>query len=430
MNMLAAHLVAPASAHAASVSTNATGAQGNIFGRVGSSNPDDIVIVSAKRTAVTKSRKGGFRETNPDDLLVAVFEAVLKESKLDPKLIDDVVVGNVQLAGAYSMPAREAMFRAGIPETASVRAINRQCSSGIQAVASIAADIKAGYIDIGIGAGVESMTMGGNPGDPSSMPPINLSAIFEHPEAAQCLTPMGMTSENVAEKFGITRVQQDTLAVTSHARALAAQAAGKFVSEIVPVTATVTDKDGNEHQVVIDKDEGPRAGTTMEGLAKLKPAFKEGGTTTAGNSSQTSDGAAAVLLMKRSKAAELGMTALATFRGFKVMGCDPSIMGIGPAVAIPAVCKDIGVSVSDIDIFELNEAFASQATYCIQTLKIPMDKVNVNGGAIALGHPLGCTGARMVASLIPELKRSGKKLGIISMCIGTGMGAAAVIESA
>lgn len=427
---LVAHLGAAPSAHAAGVSPMATAAsQVPVFGKVGVQSDDDVVIVSAKRTAIGRSRKGGFRETNPDNLLVAAFQGVLQDSKVDPALIEDVVVGNVQLSGAYSLPARTAMFRAGIPETASIRAVNRQCSSGIQAVASIAADIKAGFIDIGIGAGVESMSLGGNPGDPSSMPPMDLSGIFEDPKAAQCLTPMGITSENVAAKYGITREEQDSLAVASHAKALKAQAEGRFKSEIVPVKTIVTDADGNEKEIVVDQDEGPRKGTTMEGLAKLKPAFQKGGSTTAGNSSQTSDGAAAVLLMRRSKAKELGLKPKAVFRGFKVQGCEPSIMGIGPAVAIPALLNDTGVSKDQVDIYEINEAFASQATYCIKELGLPMAKINPNGGAISLGHPLGCTGARMVATLLPELNRQNKKLGIISMCIGTGMGAAGVFES-
>jgi len=428
VNKLVAHLGAPASAHAQVLSPQDTSAQAPTFGKVGSKNPDDVVIVSALRTPVARARKGGFKNTTPDDMLKAVFEGIIAQTKIDPALIDDVIVGNCQQSGAYSMPARAAMFRAGIPESASVRAMNRQCSSGIQSVASVAAEIKAGYIDCGIGCGVESMTMGGNPGDPSSLPPMNMNEIFSNSMAAAALTPMGITSENVAEKFGISRADQDALAVASHAKALAAQKAGKFDEEIIPVTTIIEDADGNEKEIVVSKDEGPREGTTLEGLAKLKPAFKKGGSTTAGNSSQVSDGAAGVLLMRRSKAEQLGLPVKGVFRGFKVTGCDPNIMGIGPAVAIPALLQDTGMQVSDIDVFEINEAFASQAVYCVQKLGVPAGKLNPNGGGISLGHPLACTGSRMVATLLPELKRTNKKTGIISMCIGTGMGAAALIE--
>ncbi|CAK9078891.1 3-ketoacyl-CoA thiolase B [Durusdinium trenchii] len=425
---LAAHLAAGGAEVAVGVAASETGNQSAVYGAVGSQNDDDVVIVSALRTAIAKARKGAFKDTSPDDLLVSVFQGVLQETKIDPAEIGDVVVGNVQLSGSYSMPARTAMFRAGIPESASVRSINRQCSSGIQAVADIAMEIKTGQIDCGIGAGVESMTNGGSPGDMSALPPMNLNEIFQNPGASASLTAMGMTSENVAEEFKITREEQDALAVDSHKKSLAAQAAGKFQKEIVPVTVTVEDAEGNEKEVVVDKDEGPRAGTTLEGLAKLKPAFKKGGSTTAGNSSQVSDGAAAVLLMTRAKAKQLGLPIKAVFRGFKVVGVPPNVMGIGPAAAIPALMEDTKVPLEKVDVVELNEAFASQATYCVKKLGIPMEKVNPNGGAISLGHPLGCTGSRMVATLVSELEREKKNLGIVSMCIGTGMGAAALIE--
>lgn len=393
VNQISAHLRAAPAPHAAAVSAHPTSAQAPTFGAIGSKNPDDVVIVSALRTPIGRARKGGFKNTTPDDLLKAVFEGILKETKIDPAIIEDVVVGNVQQSGAYSMPARTAMFRAGIPDTTSVRAVNRQCSSGIQSVASIAAEIKAGFIDCGIGCGVESMTNGGNPGDPSNLPPMNLNEIFSNPGAAASLTPMGMTSENVAEKYGITREEQDRLAVASHAKSLAAQKAGLFDEEIIPVHTMIEDAEGNEKEIVVSKDEGPRPGTTLEGLAKLKPAFKKGGSTTAGNSSQVSDGAAGVLLMRRSKAQALGLPIKGVFRGFKVQGCDPNIMGIGPAVAIPALLKDTGLTVNGIDVFEVNEAFASQATYCVKELGIPEKKLNPKGGAISLGHPLGCTGS-------------------------------------
>jgi len=250
-----------------------------------------------------------------------------------------------------------------------------------------------------------------------------------HDKASTCLMPMGITSENVAEKYGIPRDVQDKLAANSHAKAAAAQKAGFFDEEIVPVTTQVKDKEGNVKAVVVKADEGPRVETTVASLGKLKTVFKKDGSTTAGNASQVSDGAALVLLARRSEAKKLGLPIVARFRSYAVVGVDPAVMGIGPAYAIPAALEKASLKVSDIDVYEINEAFASQATMTIDHLKIPMEKVNPKGGAIALGHPLGCTGARQIATLLPELKRNKKKLGVVSMCIGTGMGAAGVIES-
>jgi len=298
--------------------------------------------------------------------------------------------------------------------------------SGLQAVANIASAIQAGYIKIGIGAGVESMSLGYGARAMAS----GMSSLSEnHQEAADCLIPMGLTSENVATDFGVTREEQDKMAFESHKKASNAQSKGLFDSEIVPVHTKVLDKDGKEKSVVVSKDEGVRAETTLQGLAKLKPAFADNGTTTAGNSSQVSDGAAAVLLMKRSTAEKLKLPVLARFVGFAVAGVPPRVMGIGPAFAIPKVLEQTGLKISDIDVFEINEAFASQAVYSVKKLGIDVAKLNPNGGAIALGHPLGCTGARQIATILPELKRRGGKFGILSMCIGSGMGAAAVIEN-
>jgi acetyl-CoA acyltransferase 1 len=351
---------------------------------------------------------------------------VVKRTGVDPKLIGDCQIGNVLQPGAGAMQARVAQFLGGMPIDVPVLSLNRQCSSGLQAVASVAGSIKAGTIDVGLGGGVESMSlysMGG--GDTSKLSP----KMFEHDLAKSCLIPMGITSENVAAKWQIPREKQDALAASSHAKALSAQKEGLFDSEIVPVATKVKHKEGKEAEVVIAKDEGPRAGTTQEGLGKLKPAFKKDGTTTAGNSSQVSDGAALVLLARRSAAKELKLPILARLRSFAVVGVEPQLMGIGPAFAIPAALEKANLKVEDIDIYEINEAFASQATMSVEHLKIPLEKVNPKGGAIALGHPLGCTGSRQIATLIPELKRTGKKLGVVSMCIGTGMGAAGVIES-
>jgi acetyl-CoA acyltransferase 1 len=322
-----------------------------------------------------------------------------------------------------------AQFVAGIPETVPLSSVNRQCSSGLQAVATIANAIKAGQIVGGIGAGVESMTHGGGVADPNSAPPpININDIMEFKLAKDSLTPMGITSENVAARYGVSRAEQDALAVRSHEKAIAATKSGHFAKEIVPITVTV-EVDDEDQEITVTEDEGPRPGTTQSKLATLKAVFKKDGSTTAGNASQVSDGAAAVVLMKRSKAVELGLPILGAYRGYQVVGVQPDEMGVGPAVAIPAVLKECGLTTNDIDVFEINEAFASQAAYCIKKLGIPMEKVNPNGGAIALGHPLGCTGARQVATLFNELHRQKKPLGVISMCIGTGMGAAAVFEA-
>ncbi|NXK63011.1 THIKB thiolase, partial [Sylvietta virens] len=281
-----------------------------------------------------------------------------------------------------------------------------------------------------------------NPGDISSN-------MMDNSKARDCLIPMGITSENVAEKFGVSRKKQDAFALASQqnspavhlqniltfhtlfffTRAAKAQQMGLFKTEIVPVTTTVADNEGNRKTITVHQDEGIRPSTTLEGLAKLKPAFKEDGSTTAGNASQVSDGAAAVLLAKRSKAAQLGLPVLGVLRSFAVVGVPPDVMGIGPAYAIPVAVEKAGLTLNDIDIYEINEAFASQAVYCVEKLGIPMEKVNPLGGAIALGHPLGCTGARQVVTLLNELKRRGKRAyGVVSMCIGTGMGAAAVFE--
>jgi len=392
-------------------------------GSVGTKSPDDVVVVSALRTPIGRAKKGIFKDTMPDDLLKVVLEGVVKQSGISPKEVGDVMVGNVQLGGAYAGPARMAQLRAGFPVDVPIHTLNRQCSSGLQAVAHVANAIKGGMIDVGIGAGVESMTQGGDVGG-GSMPPINLNELMTNKLAKACLTPMGVTAEIVAERYGVSREDQDRMGVESHKKALDAQKAGKFKAEIVPVPTIVDDK-----QVMCDADDGPRE-TTMDGLGKLKTVFKkEGGTVTAGTSSQVSDGAAAVLLMKRSKAEQLGVKPIGVYRGAKVVGCAPDEMGVGPAVAIPPALEAAGLKVSDIDVFEINEAFAAQAVYCVRKLGVPAEKLNPNGGAIALGHPLGCTGARQVATLMNELNRTGKKLGVISMCIGTGMGMAAVFEA-
>ncbi|XP_028623248.1 3-ketoacyl-CoA thiolase B, peroxisomal-like [Grammomys surdaster] len=383
----------------------------------------DVVVVHGRRTPIGRASRGGFKDTTPDELLSAVLTAVLQDVKLKPEQLGDISVGNVLQPGAGVVMARIAQFLSGIPETVPLSTVNRQCSSGLQAVANIAGGIRNGSYDIGMACGVESMSLSerGNPGNISSR-------LLENEKARDCLIPMGITSENVAERFGISRQKQDAFALASQQKAASAQSRGCFHAEIVPVTTTVLDGKGDKRTITVSQDEGVRP-STMQGLAKLKPAFKDGGSTTAGNSSQVSDGAAAVLLARRSKAEELGLPILGVLRSYAVVGVPPDIMGIGPAYAIPEALQKAGLTVNDIDIFEINEAFASQALYCVEKLGIPAEKVNPLGGAIALGHPLGCTGARQVVTLLNELKRRGRRAyGVVSMCIGTGMGAAAVFE--
>ncbi|KAG0461881.1 hypothetical protein HPP92_020357 [Vanilla planifolia] len=388
---------------------------------------DDVVVVAAYRTPICKSRRGGFKDTHPEDLLATVLKALLDKTNLNPHEVGDIVVGTVLAPGSQrAIECRMAAFYAGFPETVPLRTVNRQCSSGLQAVADVVAAIKAGFYDIGIGAGLESMTVNSTGWDGSINPKAQ---VFQ--QAQDCLLPMGVTSENVAHRFGVSRQEQDQAAVESHKKAAAATAAGKFKDEIIPVKTKIIDpKTGAEKQVTISVDDGIRPETSLSGLAKLKPAFKKDGSTTAGNASQVSDGAGVVLLMRRDVALQKGLPILGVFRSFAAVGVDPAVMGIGPAVAIPAAVKSAGLQIGDIDLFEINEAFASQYVYCCKKLELDPSKVNVNGGAIALGHPLGATGARCVSTLLQEMKRRGKdcRFGVISMCIGSGMGAAAVFE--
>ena len=394
----------------------------------GRDSADDVVIVAAVRTPHTRARKGGLKDTPADDLVCAVVEAVLAKSggKVAAAEVGDVVFGSV--LGPSSQRANEVRtgtLLAGLPETVPSRTVNRQCSSGLQALADVVSSIESGYYSVGIAGGIETMTKNPMAWEGSVNPRLE-----SNPKAFSCLLPMGITSENVAKKFGITREQQDLFAVRSHARAALAAKSGRFRDEIVPVKTKVTGADGKEVDVVVSQDDGIRPATSMQTLAKLKPAFKAGGSTTAGNSSQVTDGASAVLAMKRSEAARRGLPVLGVWRSFAVVGVDPAIMGIGPAVAIPAALDKAGLSVRDISLYELNEAFASQAGYCAAKLGLDESLVNVNGGSIALGHPLGSTGTRCVATLLHEMKRRGAgcRYGVVSMCIGTGMGAAAVLE--
>ncbi|OMH84351.1 3-ketoacyl-CoA thiolase B, peroxisomal [Zancudomyces culisetae] len=399
--------------------------------KIGQKHPDDVVIVCAVRTAITKAYRGGFKDTKPERLLTEVLKAVIDRTKLEPALVDDVVVGTVCSPGAGAGLSRMAVLSAGLPERCSVMSVNRQCSSGLQAVCTIASEISNGMIDIGIGAGMESMTHYYNTKENPLLPTrIDQNFMEDGPDCiAECLIPMGITSDNVARDFGVTRYRQDLLSVRSHRNAAYAQKSGHFTKEIVPVAVDFVEKDGSVTKKIISEDDGIRTGTTLETLAKLKAVFGDDGTTTAGNASQISDGAAAVLLMKRKTAIELGLPIMGKYIANAVVGVPPRVMGIGPAFAIPAAAKKANIKISDIDILELNEAFASQASYCIEKIQIDASKVNPSGGAIALGHPLGCTGARQIATLMHALKRQSKHIGAVSMCMGTGMGMCAIFES-
>lgn len=388
----------------------------------------EAVIVSAVRTPVGKAKRGGMATVRPDEMGAAVLKELLNRTpNLDPAQIEDVVFGCAFPEGEQGMNvARTISIRAGLPDTVPAETINRYCSSGVQSIAHIAHAIKAGDIEIGIGAGVESM----------SMVPMMGYKFSPNPQFAMELphyyTNMGLTAENVSLKYGISREAQDEFALKSNQKAARAVESGLFDPELVALDVELNEYvDGKvvKKNFTVKRDEGPRGDSTLEGLAKLKPAFKEGGSVTAGNSSQMSDGASAVMVMSAEKAASLGLKPLARFVAFAVGGVAPELMGIGPVAAIPKVLKTAGLSMNDIDLFELNEAFAAQSLAVMQTLEMDPDKVNVNGGAIALGHPLGCTGSKLTTQLLYEMGRRKSKYGMVTMCIGGGMGAAAVFEN-
>lgn len=383
----------------------------------------EVAVVSAVRTAVGKAKRGSLKDTRPDDLLGVALRGAVDRSGLDPARIDDLIVGTAMPeAEQGTNVARIGGFLAGLPDTVPAMTINRFCSSGLQSISQGAAGILAGWQNAVLAGGVESMSQVPMTGQ---KPMPNPSLVTSRPDT---YTPMGLTAENVAQRFGISRADQDAFAYESHQRAIAAISAGRFEEEIVPVPTRVF-KGGAWHDITFAVDEGPRGDTSVEVLGKLRPAFSLRGSVTAGNSSQMSDGAAAALIAERSWAREHGLPVLGLLRGYQVAGVAPDIMGIGPAAAIPKVLEATGLSLGDIGLIELNEAFASQAVYCVRELGIDPALVNVNGGAIALGHPLGCTGAKLTATLLHEMRRRGVKYGIVSMCIGGGMGAAAVFEN-
>ena len=392
----------------------------------------EAVIVSSVRTPVGKASKGVLRATRPDDLAAVVIrEAVARAGGLDPKEIEDVILGCAMPEAEQGMNvARIASLRAGLPVETSAMTINRFCSSGLQAIALAAERIMAGQGDVAVAGGTESMSMvpmGGNKISP------NPSLMDSYPDA---YLGMGLTAENLAKKYGITREQSDEFSLASHQKALAAIAAGKFKDEIVPVEVNYVSFESNGNgnskaknvKINFDTDEGPRSDTSVEVLGKLKPAFHARGVVTAGNSSQMSDGAAAAVVMSAERARALGLKPLARFLAFATAGCLPEEMGVGPVYAIPKALKIAGLTLDQIDVIELNEAFAAQSLAVIKLAGLDPARVNVNGGAIALGHPLGCTGAKLTATILRELDRRKGRYGMVTMCVGGGMGAAGIFE--
>jgi acetyl-CoA acyltransferase len=388
----------------------------------------EVVIVSAVRTPVGKAYKGTLRATRPDDLAaVAIKGALERVPQLDPKEIEDVILGCAMPEAEQGMNvARIASLRAGLPVEISAMTINRFCSSGLQAIAMAAERIMAGGAEIVVAGGVESMTMIPMGGHKVSANPWLVS---NYPDA---YLSMGLTAERLAQRYHITREQSDQFSVESHQKAIAAIHAGKFDEEIVPVPVSFTTPNGSKPKrtdIVFKMDEGPRADTSLEALLALKPAFHVKGTVTAGNSSQMSDGAAVAIVMSAERARALGLKPLARYVAFATAGYKPEEMGVGPVFAIPKALKMAGLKLSDIDVIELNEAFAAQSLAVIQEAKLDAERINVNGGAIALGHPLGCTGAKLTASILRELKRRNGRYGMVTMCVGGGMGAAGIFEN-
>jgi acetyl-CoA acyltransferase len=389
----------------------------------------EAVIVSIARTAVGKAPRGTLRATRPDDMAAAVIrEAIRRVPGLDPTEIEDVILGcAMPEAEQGNNVARVASLRAGLPVTCSAMTVNRFCSSGLQAIALAAERIMAGFAEVMVAGGTETMSMIPMGGYHFSPNPY----LMEHyPDA---YLSMGLTAENLARKHAITRELQDEFALRSHRRAIAAIGEGKFREEVMPLEVVEVSLNGHNkpqtRTIVFDTDEGPRADTSLEALAKLKPVFHARGTITAGNASQTSDGAAAAVVMSAEKARVLGATPLARFVAFATAGTLPEEMGVGPVYAMPKALKLAGLKLTDIDLIELNEAFAAQALSVIKLAELDPEKVNVNGGAVALGHPLGCTGAKLTATLLYEMRRRRARYGMVTMCIGGGMGAAGIFES-
>jgi acetyl-CoA acyltransferase len=392
-------------------------------------NSRDAVIVAAARTAIGKARRGSLVTTRPDEMAAAVIRDLLERAPaVDPAEVDDVILGCAFPEGEQGMNlGRMVALRAGLPDSVPAETVNRFCSSGLQTIAHAAFSIMAGQAEVVIAGGAESMTM----------VPMTGYKFSPNPYFAQDLphyyTNMGLTAENVAEQYGVSRQNQDEFALRSNLKAAQAVQSGLFDPEIVPLEVKIVEPDGNgsvrTREFVFKRDEGPRSDTSLEALARLKPAFREGGTVTAGNSSQMSDGAAAVIVTSRAKAEQLGLKPLVRFVAFAVGGVPPELMGIGPVAAVPKALKLSGLSLDEIGLIELNEAFAAQALAVIRQLEFDLEITNVNGGAVALGHPLGCTGAKLTTQLIYEMKRRAVQFGMVTMCIGGGMGAAGIFEN-
>jgi acetyl-CoA acyltransferase len=388
--------------------------------------PGRVVIASAVRTPFTRAHKGEFKDTRPDTLAaLAIKEAVAQVPGLKPEDVEDVILGCAMPEAEQGMNvARNAALLAGLPDSVPGMTVNRFCSSGTQSIAQAAQAIKAGMIQVAVAGGTESMTM----------VPMGGNKVSANPEIMQkfpeVYTSMGATAENIASRYSVSREDADKFAYESQRRAATAREQGKFKEEIIPVTTTVYDEDGKAHPVTVSVDTILRPDTTLEGLAKLRPAFNQKGVVTAGNASPLTDGAAAAVVMSEEKAQQLGVRPLGYFLDYQVAGVPPEIMGVGPVPAVKKLLAKNNLKLEDIDVFELNEAFAAQALHCIRELGIPLDKVNPNGGAIALGHPLGVSGTRLVATILRELKRRNGRYGVVTMCIGGGMGAAALIEVA
>jgi acetyl-CoA acyltransferase len=388
----------------------------------------DAVIATTVRTAVGKSGRGALATTRPDDLAATAIEGALARlPQLDRNEIEDVILGCAMPEAEQGMNvARIASLRAGLPVSSSAMTVNRFCASGLQSIAMAADRIRGGGAEVIIAGGTESMSMVPMGGNKVSANPW----LIDH--YADSYLSMGLTAERVAQHYGITREQADAFALSSHKKAIAAIEAGRFTNEIVSVTVTNATNGGGKIKLAtkpFTTDEGPRADTSMEALSNLKPAFHAKGTVTAGNSSQTSDGAAATVVMSAERAAALGIKPLARFVAFATAGCLPEEMGMGPIYAVPKALKLAGLTLDQIDLIELNEAFAAQSLAVIQQLGLDPARVNINGGAIALGHPLGCTGAKLTATLLHSMKTRGAKYGLVTMCVGGGMGAAGIFES-
>ena len=388
----------------------------------------DAVIVSALRTAVGKAPRGALKDTRPDDMAGTVIRAAIERVPgLEPDMVEDVILGCATPEAEQGMNvARQASWLAGIPKEASAVTINRFCSSGLQAIAFAAERIMCGWSDCIVAGGTETMSlipMGGNKISP------NPTIVDTWPDY---YLNMGLTAENLAQKYSITREEADEFSLRSHQKAAEAIKSGKFKDEIVPLSVKTVELDSNGKRVTREfefgQDEGPRADTSLEALGKLRPVFHARGTVTAGNSSQTSDGAAASVVMSADRARELGVKPIARIIAYAAAGVSPDLMGIGPVAAVPKALKIAGLTLDDIDVIELNEAFAAQALSVIKELGIDQDKLNVNGGAIALGHPLGCTGAKLTATILSEMQRRGSRYGMVTMCVGGGMGAAGIFE--